>query len=47
MPHGLRRRHVRNWVFGDEAAHPGVLLIGDSHAAQWFPALDRMAVEDG
>lgn len=26
---------------------PRVVLFGDSHAAQWFPALDRLATEHG
>jgi peptidoglycan/LPS O-acetylase OafA/YrhL len=30
-------------VFGDEKATRTVILIGDSHAAQWFPALERVA----
>jgi peptidoglycan/LPS O-acetylase OafA/YrhL len=32
--------------FGTNAAAPHVLLFGDSHAAQWFPALDALA-DDG
>ncbi|MFD7898704.1 acyltransferase family protein [Streptomyces sp. NPDC059743] len=30
-------------VFGDRASDKVVVLFGDSHAAQWFPALDRLA----
>ena len=30
-------------VFGDVAARRTVILVGDSHAAQWFPALERLA----
>ncbi|MFD9003869.1 acyltransferase family protein [Streptomyces sp. NPDC059582] len=30
-------------VYGDPASHDVVVLFGDSHAAQWFPALDRLA----
>jgi hypothetical protein len=33
-------------VFGDPAAKRTVVLIGDSHAAQWFPALERMATHE-
>jgi hypothetical protein len=33
-------------LFGTDAPAPRVLLYGDSHAAQWFPALDALA-EDG
>jgi hypothetical protein len=32
-------------VFGDPHSATTVALIGDSHAAQWFPALERLAVE--
>ena len=30
-------------VFGDTASSRKVVLFGDSHAAQWFPALDMIA----
>jgi hypothetical protein len=30
-------------VFGDPASATTVVLFGDSHAAQWFPALDLIA----
>jgi peptidoglycan/LPS O-acetylase OafA/YrhL len=32
-------------VFGDGAATRALVLFGDSHAAQWFPALDVIARE--
>ncbi|MDB4907124.1 MAG: acyltransferase 3 [Gemmatimonadetes bacterium] len=32
-------------VFGDTAAPVSVVLLGDSHAEHWFPALDRVATE--
>lgn len=32
-------------VYGDPASDTVVVLFGDSHAAQWFPALDRLAHE--
>lgn len=32
-------------VFGDTAATDTVVLFGDSHAAQWFPALDALGIE--
>lgn len=32
-------------VYGDRSASKVVVLFGDSHAAQWFPALDRLARE--
>ncbi|MEO3752242.1 acyltransferase family protein [Streptomyces sp. B6B3] len=34
-------------VYGDPDAERTVVLFGDSHAAQWFPALDRIARERG
>jgi peptidoglycan/LPS O-acetylase OafA/YrhL len=33
-------------VFGDPAAKRTVVLLGDSHAAQWFPALERLAIHE-
>lgn len=32
-------------VFGDTTSAKSIVLFGDSHAAQWFPALDAMARE--
>ena len=32
-------------AFGDVQSQQTVVLFGDSHAAQWFPALERLAVE--
>ncbi|HUQ77506.1 MAG TPA: acyltransferase family protein [Patescibacteria group bacterium] len=34
-------------VFGDRSADASIALFGDSHAAQWFPALDRLARVEG
>ncbi|TDC73612.1 acyltransferase family protein [Streptomyces hainanensis] len=34
-------------VYGDADSERVVVLFGDSHAAQWFPALDRLARENG
>ncbi|WP_399880660.1 acyltransferase family protein [Streptomyces sp. BBFR51] len=34
-------------VYGDRASSRTVVLFGDSHAAQWFPALHRLATERG
>ncbi|MGO1566380.1 MAG: acyltransferase family protein [Brachybacterium sp.] len=36
-PHGCR--------VGDEAEAPLVFLVGDSHAASWYPALEQLAKE--
>lgn len=33
--------------YGDLASTTTVVLFGDSHAAQWFPALERIALEQG
>ncbi len=32
-------------VFGDPSSQTTVVLLGDSHAAQWFPALEKLAKE--
>ncbi|HET7704281.1 MAG TPA: acyltransferase family protein [Candidatus Limnocylindrales bacterium] len=37
----------RACVFGDPASTTSVVLFGDSHAAQWFPALERLARVEG
>ncbi|MFO1540035.1 MAG: acyltransferase family protein [Chloroflexota bacterium] len=34
-------------VYGDPRGRFGVALVGDSHAAHWFPALERVAKERG
>ncbi|MDX6345502.1 MAG: hypothetical protein QOF84_292 [Streptomyces sp.] len=34
-------------VYGDTSSKKTVVLFGDSHAAQWFPALNRLALERG
>ncbi len=34
-------------VFGSATSEQVVVLFGDSHAAQWFPALDRLASSHG
>ena len=34
-------------VFGDRSSSASIALFGDSHAAQWFPALDRLARVEG
>lgn len=34
-------------VFGDPNGARTAVLVGDSHAAQWFPALERVAAQDG
>ena len=36
-----------NCVYGDPNANYTVALVGDSHAAQWFPALERIAKHEG
>ncbi|WP_022881552.1 acyltransferase family protein [Gryllotalpicola ginsengisoli] len=33
----------KSCVFGTDKSAPRVVLFGDSHAAQWFPALDTLA----
>lgn len=34
-------------TFGDKSSNKTALLVGDSHAAQWFPALDEISKRDG
>ena len=34
-------------VFGDDSAEYRIAIVGDSHAAQWTPTLDRLAQENG
>lgn len=41
----LTSSEVRQCVYGDTAATETVVLFGDSHAGQWFPALDAIAKE--
>jgi hypothetical protein len=36
---------IPDCAFGDATGSTTVVLFGDSHAAQWFPALDRLASE--
>lgn len=36
---------IADCAFGDQASSTTVVLLGDSHAAQWFPALERLATE--
>ena len=41
------RVEPRTCVFGDPNGRVTVALVGDSHAAQWFPALNRIAQQRG
>jgi peptidoglycan/LPS O-acetylase OafA/YrhL len=38
-------REVPQCIFGDIRSNTSVVLFGDSHAAQWFPALERIALD--
>ncbi|WP_406144517.1 acyltransferase family protein [Streptomyces sp. NBC_01012] len=38
---------IRPCVYGDRTSSRTVVLFGDSHAAQWFPALQRLATVRG
>ena len=40
---GFLSTYVPPCVFGDVNAKKTVVIFGDSHAAQWFPALDKVA----
>jgi hypothetical protein len=34
-------------TYGDKKSNKVIVLYGDSHAAQWFPALEKIALEKG
>ena len=34
---------LKECAFGDVTSHKEIILAGDSHAAQWFPALEKIA----
>ncbi len=34
-------------VYGDKTSHTSVVLFGDSHAAAWFPAVNRISMQQG
>jgi peptidoglycan/LPS O-acetylase OafA/YrhL len=34
-------------VYGDKTSHTSVVLFGDSHAAAWFPAVNRISMREG
>ncbi|MGZ4217897.1 MAG: SGNH hydrolase domain-containing protein [Solirubrobacteraceae bacterium] len=34
-------------IYGDKTSHTSVVLFGDSHAAAWFPALNRISLQQG
>ncbi|MEV1023217.1 acyltransferase family protein [Streptomyces sp. NPDC050264] len=42
---GLNSVDVPPCVYGDPTSATTVVLFGDSHAAQWFPAIERLARE--
>ena len=39
----FRETRLRECTFGDRSANITVVLFGDSHAAHWFPAIERIA----
>jgi peptidoglycan/LPS O-acetylase OafA/YrhL len=40
-----QRKGLRQCVFGDSTSSTTLVLFGDSHAAQWFPALEQIAMD--
>jgi peptidoglycan/LPS O-acetylase OafA/YrhL len=38
---------VVSCIYGDTSSSRIIALVGDSKAAQWLPALDRIAIQDG
>ncbi|GAB3222160.1 SGNH hydrolase domain-containing protein [Glycomyces halotolerans] len=43
----IRVVQFKDCVFGEEGSDTKVVLFGDSHAASWFPALERLSEERG
>ena len=41
------RKEPMNCVYGDGASEISIALVGDSHAAHWFPALEAVALSKG
>ena len=44
---GFRDKEPEACVYGDKESTTRVALLGDSHAIQWFPALEPMAKQQG
>jgi len=44
---GQPQIQLRNCVYGNKSGSYTVALVGDSHAAQWFPAIQAIAVDRG
>jgi peptidoglycan/LPS O-acetylase OafA/YrhL len=44
---GATATKLRDCVYGDPEGTTTIALVGDSHAAQWFPALERIAIDRG
>ena len=44
---GVDEAHIRDCVFGSPASATTIVLWGDSHAAQWFPALNEASIRHG
>jgi hypothetical protein len=38
--------HVVECVYGDQSSATDIVLFGDSHAEHWFPALNRIALQN-
>ena len=38
---------LKECVYGDPIASVTIVLFGDSHAAQWMPAMNKVAIENG
>src|SRR6185437_2492175 len=43
VPRGEER--LKECVFGDKTSNTDVVLLGDSHAGQWYPAMESIAQE--
>jgi hypothetical protein len=42
---GFSALRPKKCVFGDETSSVVIGLYGDSHAAQWFPAFEKVAIK--
>lgn len=45
--HDVEQEAVQDCVYGDSAAKERVAVFGDSHSAQWLPAVEELAGEIG
>ena len=44
---GIGETNSQDCIYGETNAKKTIVLFGDSHAAQWFPAINNIALENG